>query len=115
MHSADIITYDPATETFLAVDCTTSVPDIEKISKIRDTADYLAEKTKHHIIPVIFSSVNCPSIKREQAERENVFIIGVRESGSLCDLLLKDRSSSSVRAKELFHKLIKTRRVFGMD
>jgi hypothetical protein len=26
MHSADIISYDPATETFLAVDCTTSVP-----------------------------------------------------------------------------------------
>ena|GEM_PF-1618767 len=104
IHSADIFSYDSETKTFLAVDCTTTVPDTNKISKIRNTADYLTEKTRHTIIPVIFSSDNCPSILRQQAEANDVFIIGGNDSGLLCDSLLKGHS---VGAKGLFHNLIR--------
>jgi hypothetical protein len=80
----------------LAIDCTTSVPDREKINKIRNTTDFLAGKLRNivpvgwetPIIPVIIASTDASVIK-PLATLHNVRLVDINDLAALYEFLME--------------------------
>lgn len=58
----------------IVIDCTASVPDGNKIDKIKNTADYISRKISYPIKPVIVTSQNT-SLTKDEGKKHGVKII----------------------------------------
>lgn len=83
-------------QVLLAIDCTTSVPDREKINKIRNTTDFLAGKLRNivpvgwetPIIPVIIASTDASVIK-PLATLHNVRLVDINDLATLYEFVME--------------------------
>ena len=86
-YSLDIIAN--VDEVFVAIDCTTTIPDNEKIDKIFNTAQYLTSTTNQKFIPVIVSNAFA-NFTKEQALKNKVIIIDRTDITEILNYILTD-------------------------
>lgn len=71
----------------IAIDCTTSVPKIEKLTKIHNTAKYIKDKIDHdfNVISVVVSSEDCSNELKIIEQNSNVTIIDKKDIDKMYD------------------------------
>jgi hypothetical protein len=94
-HSADILA--EGSGILLVIDCTVSVPPLDKITKIRNTINHIRTKinTKVNktIIRVIFSAVDCSPLK-DDARNKGVYIVDNKDIEFLYMQIINGHSAS---------------------
>lgn len=86
-YSLDIIAN--VDEVFLAIDCTITVPNNQKIDKIFNAAQYLSSTTNQIFIPLIVSNAFASGTK-EQALKNKVIIIDRTDIKEILNHILAD-------------------------
>lgn len=87
------------TDKVLAVDCTITVPPSDKIEKIHNTANAIAEvlvkelSTDVQIVPTIISSANCGGL---DISNNNVVLLDRNDVSSILDLVSKGLQDDAV-------------------
>lgn len=83
--SADVLAFDPDTNKIMVIDATLWTPGT-KLDEIRNTAEYIKEKTGIQVIPVVLSRLNLKSAKK-QTEDDIVNVIDVDDVRSILALV----------------------------
>ena len=94
--SADIIAdFDDVP---LVIDCTTGVPETQKIDKIYNTARYLTKKTSKTFLPIIISNQSAKGMKQE-AIKNSVLLLDRDDISEITDKVLDNAVND---AKQIF-------------
>jgi hypothetical protein len=100
-YSSDILLSDGVR--IFVLDCTSSLPPRDKITRIRNTAGYIKKEIKKEshnnveVIPVIISSQDCSGSKQEDAKSSHVALIDKNHIKDLHGLLLDGLKAEAMK------------------
>lgn len=103
INSADILAYYEPEEKFFVVDCTVSIPSIQKINKIYSTSQFLTKTSNNSFLPIIFSQEEVRI--RNDATKAGVIIFDKLDIELLLNLIDSDNIcelKNTFRQKLLF-------------